>query len=256
MKSNVLIELDCLLDTRIGTYVSKLGIDINEVLSKGLLWWQRMSEEPERFTDGRVTLDEYKEAYAKRDIDTLKHSFVTNVTDHLMRVSQTMRKEEFRGREIEEVIVTINYYPYQLTEEMIQGYIEAIKHTVSLDTIVRMVSIPPEKAHPRILAETYETYMVYNFEQWLEPFAKTLHNESKIPITVVSPAIWFNRPMPTVEDLTNYLEETTDPFKALITMFLATFELDLIPVGVYSLRHPLGYNKLLDAITMSSEQSH
>lgn len=256
MKSNVLVELDCLLDTRLGTLVGKLGMDINEVLSKGIAWWTRYSEEPEFFTEGRITLEDFQAAYAARDVETLKYSYVTNVTDHILRVTQQMRKEEFRGREIEEVIVTVNYYPYKLTDEQIEGYIESIKHTVSLDTTVRMVSIAPEHALPSKLQDVYDAYMVYNFEQWLAPFVKTLHNEPKSALVAIAPALWFNRRIPTPDDITNYLEEQIDPFKSLITMFLTTFDLDLIPVGVYSLRHPMGYEKLLNTIAVSSEQSH
>lgn len=248
MESNLLVELDCILDTRLGTYVSKLDIPAELVFNKGLHYWSRLSEEPEFYTEGLVTLSQFQEAYKNRDVNTLKNSVVTNVVHHIKKVSQTLRREEFRGREIDKVSITVNYYPYDLSKEQVDIFTEAIKHIVSLDTDVYMISLKPSDAHPRVLSESYDAYMVYNFEQWLEPFALTLHNEKHIPLTVIAPALWFNKPIPTPDDIRNTNGEMIDPFKALITMFLATFELDLVPVGVFSIMHPMGYDKLLDKI--------
>ena len=75
MKHLVLIELDVLFDTRIGT-LSKFGDDVAiEVLENG--YRSRITDDISAFTK-KITNEQFKEAYRNRDKETLKLSRMTN----------------------------------------------------------------------------------------------------------------------------------------------------------------------------------
>lgn len=236
--TGVLVELDAILDTRIGTVAHRFGDEVAfQVLQAG--YHTRVDD---KFPG--VDYEEYRKAYQARDVEVLKHSTITDNV-RLMREVIGELSQQAVGRPYHTgARVLVNVYPYTLTEDMraalkelvlpwVTGYTElGVTHTVEI------VSISKSDITPKFIVDNdVTTIFMYEYKDWFDAQAVNFKRTPLTGVTLYSPAI-YHEVTPTTDEIEETIREFAHPFKA--AMFTAKFWilLDLIDVNHFSIIEP------------------
>lgn len=197
MHQRLLISLDCLLDTRLGT-IYRYRPDLLEPLLAAK-WAERLTD------DFSVLLSNedfswFKEAYENRDVETLKCSRLTSVVYQLSEITNALEKRHItEAVEVESVTLEVNTFPYGLNAEESELLPKLISEYCSLITKVELVSYPLSMITPAFLKSAYSCFWVYDFDEWFTLHYQALMNKQIPDVAVMTPVKYKGKP-PTPRD--------------------------------------------------------
>lgn len=188
---NVLVELDALLDTRIPS-LARCNPDAAALMMKPA-YWKRLSDDFEKYTEGMVTNEAFREMYAKRDKDTLLGALATNMCLILTTLFDELGDQQVNSPHVGDLILTVNFWPYVLTPEETEAYLTNISVFVNNRAKMQAVWYRPEEITPTMLNTEYSAYILYDYNYWLGVQAKNFEKVSAPTVTVFAPAMSFVR---------------------------------------------------------------
>lgn len=157
-------DLDTLMDTRLATLYRMDPSKVDEILP---MYFSRVSDEfPGYDTEA------FKQMYAARDETTLKHAMLTEATQILKffagktlvaRVGTPFRKQPK---------VTINMFPYMLTEGVQNVLITAVNYHCKGMLDIELVFKPPEEVTPSYIRNEFAMMAMYDYCPWLDLHAE------------------------------------------------------------------------------------
>ena len=226
---NIYLDLDAILDTRLGTLAMMGEEHPIKALNSGK-YHKRLCDEFEG-----ISAQAFREAYANRDLDTLKHSVLTNVTFFLRRLIKDSLMSAVVHQRIEKMCFTVNVYPYDFTDpELVEMLIGCIRfHTYSTSN-VRIVSIPDEELTPEIVAKQYQIMIRYNWVNWVDKHKEYFEQRGIPGVSVVVPEIFYDA-APTQEDIDRLGMRKQNPFRMTESVTAALFRLKHMPVSLFSI---------------------
>ena len=226
----IYVELDCLLDTRLGT-VARINPDIAEKLLEND-YTKRRSDVFEG-----IALAEYKEAYANRDVDTLLRSAPTACLNLFHHLIEGVEKNPGIQPERTKKELIVNCYPYDLThpeqEELVNCIAVWIQNLIPVSLIHRKM----EDCSPAFFKGVYSQLLMYNFSQWMEYHAPSFENYKMPTVTCFTPQVFIDK-NPTDEELDKITKESADPFRATEFCACVYLELKFIDVKYFSILEP------------------
>lgn len=227
----LLVDLDCLLDTRIAT-VAKIHPEASRELL-GTEYLNRDIDDFELLTKGLVSNESYKEAYAKRDKETLLLARPTKILKLLNEMSIDLEKLVIDTPFIKEFKIVINYYPYELNDKEQEELIEVLYEFVTSSTRIELISKPLEEVTPSLIKSKYDAFIIYEFDKWFS-YHQDVFNTLLMPTKVIfAPALYIKKP--TEEELNELAESNLTPFSSLELSVIERFSLELIKVREFSL---------------------
>lgn len=235
-KQTLLIDLDALVDTRLGT-LSKISSDITaEIMTNG--YWDRMRDDFDVLSQNKIDINEYKRLYAERDVETLVNSIMTAALTLIGPMTQELQKRATRGVDVGEIEVLINFAPYKLERELIDEYVEVIRNYLAITCKVSATFLPVAELNPLKLDQVADIWITYAYDEWM-----TLHNEAlltnRIPMmTILAPALMHNPDKLTKEELTDIRTgEEFNPFKLHQDIMAEFIGIEFHPSFVFSMVH-------------------
>lgn len=231
----IYVELDCLLDTRLATLAK---IDPQHAIKAvgDRRYYDRMIDD---FTDiCGVGVGEFKKAYAERDVMTLQASLMTQVPLILNDLVKKLELESVETPFSKGVEVEVNYWPYSLSEEEIDGLQLSIMYYSGIQTIVRLISVPSTQLTLRYLKSRYTGAIIYNLSEFLEQRGVELTQVLMPDFPIIAPGLWKDK-VPTPEEI---VEEGMSldivPFRFVEMSLTSNFQLNLIPAKYFSILDP------------------
>jgi hypothetical protein len=230
--SGILIDLDCLYDTRLATLK---GLD-DKYVGMAITAGYR-----ERVTDNLVELipdldmAAYKELYEKRDIPTIvtAASFPTAIIIELGLVVREHIKMASRGPMAGTPVVTINTYPYKLTKEEIDTIVAALKHDLDEPLCrVTAISMPPEQLTPSLLSSRYPTVFMYHLSHWMRIHENSIKVLAPIDMVVFAPKLYITGRLNTISDY--QLLDGINIGALVSELHMQYFRLELLDAGRFS----------------------
>jgi len=234
----ILISLDDILDTRLGT------IDIlSPVASFKLLhekkYLNRVNDNWEKLTEGLITNQQFKERYAARDLETLKHSKMTANAVWLKEFTVMAENEWVKEPTMGLPVVHVNLWPYvNVPDATLQSIKLAItQQCLGNMTGIAFVTYPPQAITPQLLHEHYKYFFIYELEVWKE-MQRDNFMMRKIPDVVIhAPKLYLDEP-PSKEDLLIDDEHPVCPFRAAELMMFEYMHLSFFPVDYWGIVLP------------------
>lgn len=240
MKHNIVIDLDVLLDTRIASLVQ---IDPDEALMLLTKGFTRRKTDDLTGVSEVITNEQYKEAYANRDVETLKIARITSYIFELARVVKSLIDDISKDNtRIEKPCIVLNYYPYKdLDDEILGQIIYAVEQYVT-DTIeITTKYLTPEDLRLGNMKESdILTYITYDFQQWFEASFNTSVGKNGIVCfprcTIIAPKI-----MPKADSFDNFdlearkILQNKTPFEFMKLYWAPFFGLEYCPIELMSL---------------------
>lgn len=227
MSEKILVDLDCLLDTRLGT-LACLGSDyaVNALLNN------YKTREIDSFPG--VSRQEFKDAYAKRDVETLKASLATNVFLILQACIKGSFENLAQGGQNNSIEFIVNYFPYKLTEDEVSYIREMILYRTGEAAEVTMIDISNEAMTPKHCKENYALMIRYDYVEWYEMHLDAIQ-ETPIPgVTLIAPALYHNE-IPSDEVMRDLKKDNIHPFRAVEFASAVVIGLKLLNVDVFSI---------------------
>ena len=223
--STIFIELDTLLDTRIGT-LSLYGEDI---IRKNVENGYFVRKE-DVFLG--VNMDNYRERYYNRDKEVLKNSPVTSICFLIKEfVNKTIllsTSSPFKYKPK----VTLNIHPYKLLEKEESIFMEALIRLTDKKADIEIVNLPYAEITPRLVKDHYGIMVMYYYAEWLNIQAVTNGFEKTIcpDHDMIGPKIYFEN-----RDKETKLSPTDmDPFDAICEISKPLINLQLMHIKEFS----------------------
>lgn len=223
----VFVELDAILDTRLGT-LAKLDESFAIAALDGG-YFTRMSD---KFPG--VDPAVFKQAYASRDTETLAYSKPTMLLSVLTQLTTTL-SEQARVRPYHDgTRVVVNTYPYQLSDEELIEIGKAVSVWIGSAAPVELARLSIKDLTPSYCKEHFSVMVVYEYDEWFvthnEAFKRVRPNE----VTMLAPALYFNQE-PTEQELEQACSEAMHPLKAVELIASPVIDLKLLDSKYFSL---------------------
>lgn len=163
----ILIELDALLDTRLGV-AALLDKEAWLDIAKHPGYPKRTNDDLSLFTD-RFTKDEFFEAWEKRDVSAIEHSLMTNTARFIgdLSIELTRKLANENDIAVQSIEFVINLHPYDLSDEAKAMLVACLRGLVMEGCGVRTVRLPPSTLSHSYLRANFSSYMVYDLAGWL-----------------------------------------------------------------------------------------
>lgn len=193
MEQSIYVELDALLDTRIATLALMSPEQAIHALDNG--YATRLSDEMQRVAPD-VSDDDYRAAYATRDLDTLAAARPTEMAYTLHEIIIDIEKQHRHiTTEAVTLIVDLNTWPYVLDDDERALIAAAVAMRCGIDHYINIISLEPATLTLETIAERGWVIMVmYGFQQWwVDVMAKYTTPPKGAPgCCIVAPALLLN----------------------------------------------------------------
>lgn len=232
--SRLMIELDCLLDTRIS-----LLMQMNNIAGKQALLSYYHDRTSDNF-DG-VSFKDFQEAYRNRNKSVLKNTMITPMgklcKDFAVATLDNVNNSPFHYKPV----IMVNIFPYVLSNEECSILINSVRAITSDLADIEIVSLSYEKLTPLYLKLNLSTLILYKYDDWLEIHAKSgKWNEVTAPdVTVIAPMISMieqNRNTPLKMEAFESMQDISRPFVDLKYLPISMFSMVVTPADIANIK--------------------
>ncbi len=223
----IYVELDVLLDTRLGTIAR-----LNEDAAVKTLQSGYHARELDSFEF--VDMNEFSALYAQRDGFTLSKSMLTGAVDFLRDVTAALA-EQARSRPYHsggKLVVNTHPYTRTLSSDELDEIGRAIAARMDGHAPVELVDISPESLTPYHCKQSYAMMMVYDFGAWMEMHSDAFRTTRLPEVTMFSPRLYHERPRE--DELQIVTKEIMHPAQAIEMMASPIISLKLMDVKNFS----------------------
>jgi hypothetical protein len=226
----LMIELDCLLDTRFGT-IRKMGADHADRLFAPAY----ITRDEDKFEG--IDPQEFKRLYNARDEETLKCSTITAFVPRLRNITQFLSEIAVNRPEYDSIKVAVNVYPYRLSDAVLNDIRQCVSAWTGGFVPVELINIAPEHMSPRFVKERFAVMVMYDYSNWWSKH-KTAFNETLCTeVHLIAPALYFNE-KPDEKSLQEMIREAAHPFQATMMFGSQVIGLELIDIKYFSVVAP------------------
>ena len=216
------VSLDSLLDTVLATVAKLAGPDAAlAALKAGYL------DQPANLFPGILSDADFREGYAKRDKDTLKHAVPTRWLFDLGGLMSSLAEQSLVRPYFSEYVLTVNLYPYRLSDAEQVAIRRCVQYWTGPQTKVRLASLSPEELTPQYVRNNFACLVDFDPYTWLNVQAKAFEVVRCPDVTFIAPAIYHQAP-PSEEQLSSIDPKVGNPFKSM--SFLTKPLVDLVLV--------------------------
>lgn len=217
--ANILVDLDCILDTRLGTILKMGTHSYLEIMKEG--YHSRTTDYFEY-----LDMDRYRKMYEDRDLETLKLSQMTPVVDIIVEYAANVLHNALESPYKFEPTIIINTYPYK---DLPQSSIDAIvgvfvgltKGLATVKTCYRSF----DQLHPAYVKRHLTAMVKYDYLMWLEKYMgdKSLSERFTMPeVTLLAPRVSLND-----SEGSSELIEASEGLEKLMGIFIGLKVLDI-----------------------------
>lgn len=201
----LLVDLDVLLDTRLGTLRQHFPECVPEV-TDSMKYWARKHEDWSKLTSGRVSNEMFGAAYAKRNEDTLKQSQLTGIIDYLIRIATSYQSSVQIEQQQHPFTLVINLHPYQLDDETIEALELTLLsyHFSAMYMSIEVVNLSEEELTPSYMIDNFTGYLTYNHLSYIQTHTQALIAQQELSFgtrplsqfSLVGPLLFEKDPTP------------------------------------------------------------
>ena len=226
--TSILVSLDCLLDTRLGT-IAKID---KTIVERMLLTEDYHTRDTDIFEG--VDRELYKDLYKNRDIETLENSLLTNIIPLLRHLALKLKEQSVTRPYGDGAKIVVNLYPYKLPKEIQIEIGKAIAVWLKGIAPVSFINMAPTSLTPYYCKNTFALMIMYDYEEWLEGNAGLFMKTQLTDVSMFVPAIYFNE-KPSPAELEKFERETMHPFAAIEMLAKTMVGLEVIDVAFFSI---------------------
>lgn len=227
----VYIDLDSLLDTRLGT-IAKYDKDIAISNLDNNDYYTRTTED-------FIGIDKsiFDELYKNRDIDTLKESTITNIVFIIREFTLGLIKLVADHPIYDRIKVYVNTYPYILNNDENNDLIEIIRGYTFDTCDVSVIHKSFKELDCMWVYLNVQHMFIYHYNDWLNERGKELSHRGLPELSVYCPKIYFSH-TPTNEEKEELDKlndgNSIDYFSVFSDLYSCMLQLNFMPIDHFS----------------------
>lgn len=231
-EQHVLVDLDSIMDTRLAV-VSMLNPKAAQVLMSEA-YYTRLSDDFEAQTGGLITNSEYREAWDTRDASVLQYTRVTNMILMMEQLFKTLTNNMMNTPFCEGVRLTVNTWPYRLSEEATELLLTCCQAISGIAVKVEAVWLPPESLTPAWIKDNLAAMIMYDYQPWLVAQDAALIKTPMPEIVVFIPALSYSTDSAVQNCVVNELDGGS-PFALTEQGLSVFFSAQMLTAGFFSI---------------------
>ncbi|ARV76850.1 hypothetical protein PHABIO_219 [Pseudomonas phage Phabio] len=195
MLKRIFIDLDTLLDTRLGV-INTISPEAAKRLISSERYWERENDFWDVLTDGLITQEQFTEAWKSRggnnSADVLNGSVISGIYPFVMRIlaEDLVNRANLMGEELDDVGVTVNTWPYALSLDEIEDMRDIAEYLFGSSTHIEVVNVPMEEITPMFLDKHFAAIITYSFIDWIKMHNEALAQARMNDFNFISPRIF------------------------------------------------------------------
>ena len=227
----ILINLDCLLDTRQGALLTISPEVAYEITSKED-YHARESDEFVSEQYGTLSTELFEQVKEKFKHEIIFKSLKTKMYLFLQELIDGYVKLALTTPHVSTITLEVNLYPYQFTDTQVEYLMKALIAHLGNAAAISIVNFDIKQMPLKAISEKYESVIMYNPVEWLNQ----RHNELKVG-TMKDLTLYIPR-MNTVRALTDkerksISKNVSDVYKFTEMIFAGFVRLSYVPVEYY-----------------------
>jgi hypothetical protein len=230
--ARIMVMLDCILDTRLGTLVTMDMEKASALLESGT-YHNRQCDIFEGFDNA-----EFQKAYAERNIETLAHSTLTECIRSIKDIIGQLKRQMVTMPYHDKVELVVNYYPYDLDEKTVHAIRMSVAHWLPAIETITMVRLSTGAMTPAYVKRNFSGMFMYDYAYWIEHHKERFKKIIAPEVTLWGPAIYFKEPATEAELTDIKAMELPHPFEVTERVASVWIGLQLIDVRFFSLPDP------------------
>ena len=223
----VLLNIDCLFDTKLGTVTS-----LNPEWGVGLLEGGYLDRLSNKLSLYNPSIDDkaVAERWALRDMEVLRLSKSTNILNLLSNYAAISNKGDPEHPEALHMSVVLNTYPYELSRKEMVTMFTYLRDILGIERLTQ-VFLPVLELTPTYLKGNFNKFIIYNLEEWNDSHIMSLPD---CPM----PYVQCNAPLCFLESMAH------EPYQsgteaAIEQQYASHLRLELLPLSDFSICPPL-----------------
>ena len=228
----IYIDLDTLLDTRIGT-LFRLNPDVAISTIDSSDYYSRLTDE---FKD--IDIDEYRSLYEKRDIDTLKHSTITNILFILKEFIADTLKSVIDHPVYERIVLYVNTHPYEISNRDTNELIDVLQQHTFNSCEISIINKPLKDIDCLWVHTNVSHLFIYHYNEWLNLRGKELAHKGLPYTSLYCPRIYPSH-IPTEEENKEFNEikgdMEMDQFSFFVELYKYMIQINFLPIDLFSI---------------------
>lgn len=243
------VELDSIMDTRLGTLIRYKPEIVDQLLMSGDYFNRLIDSYPE------VNKDQFYDWYANRDKSVLALSTISEMIYLIKEFISRMMKGMIGTPDNRRAVVEINTWPYELDKEEVQLILATTSIWFNHQIEIRHTCRSREELTPAFCKKTYYAMWMYDYWNWFKthdnPENGTFGNTLLPDVSLFIPAINTDH-VPTKQEIAESLRigHGTDPFDQIAELSAPVINMVFVPVKVWCILTP---ERLAESIHQSSK---
>lgn len=236
-KQFIAVDLDCIFDTRIAAVAQ-----LDQLAAEDLIrnhYEKRISDDITKYTN-RITQAQFKDAYAKRSVDTLAMARHTQFLHDMYTLVDNITKARTANPVgIGDIKIFVNAYPYILEEwekeELTAGLQTYLPDFYQMEFIYRK---PSEMDTQWLYANDIAGYFTYDLDVWVNACLKDPEHVKSIPGVGIFPVMLTYdeaHMKEVIKENRNPHGVEANPFEATSLGLAPIIAVEWMPSHVYSL---------------------
>jgi len=214
IKNGIYVTLDALLDTRYGM-ISKYDKKLLYGLIDNDKYFDRLYDE-----FGYMNNTIFNHLYSKKDKTVLMISPPTKIIELIASEFLLMESKLLEANEIPILPLTINTYPYTLTDKEMKAFTKAVKSWCLNDRIeVAFVNFNNESLTLKFINDYFSVAIMYSFSRWLD-YQLNVKSGVAVSTTLYVPALLGTpikvKKIKELENMFNSYSELFSPYIKLV----------------------------------------
>lgn len=233
----ILVALDTLLDTRLGTLL-KINPDFAfNVTSKDDYY----SREEDKFEDekyGLLSKELFNKINKQFQSEVIKNSLKTNIYPFLFELCNNLVIRSIGTPHVNNPNITINIDPYELTNLEVASIVKAVHLLLNKEFNVDVVKLSNEELTCEVIKSNYSAMVMYNYGDWMNLHNRKIQTKILKEIILYVPRLNFMRGL-NYDEKKLFNENSTDPFKFMSMLVCEFISLQFLPISVFSANTPM-----------------
>ena len=225
---SIYIDLDALLDTRLGT----LSLINKGIADKVLLSGNYHSRDEDVFEG--IDKEVFKLAYSKRNTFTLANSMLTNIMAVVRKLVSGIKEQAIIRPFAEGAEVVINCFPYELSEDENIMIGKAVNSWLQDTAVIKIINCDKKEITPEHCKSNYSVLIMYDYGDWVNIHADAFARTQIPDILLLAPKIYFEK-KPSEAELAEAIKDAMHPMKATEFLVSTVVELKLIDIKNFSI---------------------
>lgn len=226
-KQKILVNLDSLMDTRLGCVRSINPDWVDPLLEGGYL---KRLHNTLSFFNKDINDRAVEERWKTRDMEVLRNSYSTNILNLLIHQCSINNNSDPEHPEAQYISIVVNTHPYQFTKDELVTFFIYLKSMFGIERLTQ-VSMPTSELTPTYLKGNINRFIFHDQEEWNDHQLLNLPH-CPIPNTAFNTPLCYRKGMENTGVLPNF-----EKWAAM--GYAAHFKLELLPLADFSICPPL-----------------